>query len=68
MGKWVKWVMLFVLAMAFSLPAWTFDLKLTSKYEVQTQNYANPFTNDASYTLTYPAIKLNDKILIEGKK
>jgi hypothetical protein len=35
MGKWGKWVMLLVVAMAFAMPAWAVDLKLGGKYEIQ---------------------------------
>jgi hypothetical protein len=58
MGKWGKWALLLVVAMAFAVPAWAVDLKLGGKYEIQGRYYnyqniksvdepttANPETN-----------------------
>jgi len=80
MGKWGKWVMLLVLAMAFAMPAWAVDFKLGGKYEIQGRYYANPNIVDIPNNLTfpttdmylqhylnfYPTIIVNDKIKIVG--
>ncbi len=78
MGKWGKWVLLLVVAMAFAMPAWAVDLKLGGKYEIQGRYYANPLIYDAPDNLTfpttdmylkhyfnlYPTLQVNDKIKI----
>ena len=80
MGKWGKWVMLLVLAMAFAMPAWAVDLKLGGKYEIQGRYYSNPLIMDMPDNLTfpktdmylkhyfnlYPTLQVNDKIKIVG--
>jgi hypothetical protein len=78
MGKWGKWVMLLVVAMAFAMPAWAVDLKLGGKYEIQGRYYANPLIMDKPDNMTfpttdmylkhyfnlYPQLIVNDKIKI----
>ena len=80
MGKWGKWVMLFVLAMAFAMPAWAVDFKLGGKYEIQGRYYSNEYIKDVPNDLTfpttdmylfhelnfYPTVIVNDKIKIVG--
>jgi hypothetical protein len=80
MGKWGKWVLLFIVAMAFAIPAWAVDFKLGGKYEIQGRYYANPLIKDIHENLTfptkdmylkhylnfYPQIIVNDKIKIVG--
>jgi hypothetical protein len=80
MGKWGKWVLLLVVAMAFAMPAWAVDFKLGGKYEIQGRYYAYPMIMDIPDNLTfpvtdmylkhyfnlYPQIIVNDKIKIVG--
>ncbi len=80
MGKWGKWVMLFIVAMAFAIPAWAVDFKLGGKYEIQGRYYSYPLIMDIDNNLTfpvtdmylkhylnfYPTIQINDKIKIVG--
>jgi hypothetical protein len=80
MGKWGKWVMLFVVAMAFALPAWAVDLQMGGKYEIQGRYYAYPnivYVEDNSdfavtdmylkhYFNLYPTLKVNENIKIVG--
>ena len=34
MGKWGKWALLLVVAMAFAVPVWAIDLSLGGKYDI----------------------------------
>lgn len=81
MGKWGKWVLLFVVAMVFAVPAWAVDLKLGGKYEIQGRYYSekdikSPETGADNTVVTtkylkhyfnlYPTIQVTDKIAIKG--
>jgi len=82
MGKWGKWALLLVVAMAFAVPVWAVDLKLGGKYEIQGRYYDHwdikelENTRDHTNKLTtmflkhyfnlYPTLVVNDKISIKG--
>ena len=82
MGKWGKWALLLVVAMAFTVPVWAVDLKLGGKYEIQgryydhwfikeaenTRDHTNPITTMflKHYFNLYPTIEVNDKIQIKA--
>lgn len=81
MGKWGKWVLLFVVAMVFAVPAWAVDLKLGGKYEIQGRYYSEKDIYSAEtgrdtttintmylkhYFNLYPTLTVTDKIAIKG--
>ena len=82
MGKWGKWALLLVVAMAFTVPVWAVDLKLGGKYEIQgryydhwdikelenTRDHTNKITTMflKHYFNLYPTIEVNDKIHVKA--
>jgi len=82
MGKWGKWALLLVVAMAFAVPAWAVDLKLGGKYEIQGRYYNHAKIQELDgvrdrtnpihtmylkhYFNLYPTIEVNDKIQIKA--
>lgn len=78
-GNWAKWILLAIVAMVFSTPAWAIEFKLGGEYQIQGRYYSEyDITSTSSggdpteatdqyfkhYAWLYPKVILNDKVSI----